>query len=163
MKVKIYFDGACNNHAQTKPMGIGVAVFIDDEYNEDLSIAIGINDGDIEDASTSNIAEWIGCVEAMKTAHAIKKENPNCSIQIYSDSQIITRQFNGMYQIKTQQFFKYKEQAKLLWLKMKIPLIEWIPRELNTYADKLSKEGIQIAHLKSKNEYSISTFRKGVQ
>lgn len=162
MNVKIYFDGACNNHAETKPMGIGVAVFIDGKYEEELCLAIGINDGDIEDPSTSNIAEWIGCVEAMKIAHAIKKEFSRCSIQVYSDSQIITRQFNGIYQIKKQEFFKYKEKAKLLWLKINMPFIEWIPRELNTHADKLSKEGIQIAYLKSKNEYSISTFRKGV-
>ncbi len=128
-------------------MGVGVAVWIDDCYEHELSLAIGLREGWEGDRSTSNIAEWIGCVEAMRAAKGLKKEYPQATIEIYSDSQLITNQFNDKFTIKQPEFHKYKtkakEYAKGVFGNGKE--IQWIRREFNKQADKLSKEGIELA------------------
>jgi ribonuclease HI len=46
-------------------MGLGIAVFINNEYCEELSKFVGVP-GKIN--NSSNLAEWMACVEALKLA-----------------------------------------------------------------------------------------------
>jgi len=146
MKVKIYFDGACLNIKDNRESltGCGVAVYIDEEYSEYFSKAFA------GDPGTSNLAEWCACVEAMKIGYEIselaKQLNEQCKIVVLSDSQVITRQFNGVYQIKENSFWSYFRDAKYFANKMEKNLhegsIHWVPREQNVKADILSKQGL---------------------
>lgn len=140
---RINFDGACHNKAgENNPMGVGIAVFKNDVYAEEESNAIhalDFNDG----KGTSNVAEWIGCVEAMRKACRIKRKFPDSKFTIYSDSQIIVYQFNQDYQIKKQEFIKYFNEAHKLAKISGIKNINWIPREENKEADQLSKQGLK--------------------
>jgi ribonuclease HI len=146
MTIELFFDGSCNNHLETKPMGIGLAVYFDKEYQADLSRAIKEEQGWQGDRSTNNIAEWIGCVEAMKMAYELKKEYPDAKFKVYSDSQIIARQYNGLYTIKNLEFVKYCAAARRYGHRI-VREVEWIPREKNQQADKLSKEGVNLKSL----------------
>lgn len=140
---KIFFDGACHNKVgQNNPMGIGIAVFLNGVYSPEHSNAIhaeGLN-GEL---GTSNIAEWKGCVEAMRKACSLKQKFPGSSFQIYSDSEVITKQFNGDYMIREAKFLKYKQEADKWAGRIVIKKILWIPREQNKEADILSKQGLK--------------------
>lgn len=145
IKVDIYFDGACKNvkGSRTEPTGCGVAVFINKEYSEEFS------KGFAGDPGTSNIAEWRACVEAMEIANDIQTllavEGDRANIDIYSDSQIVTRQYNGKYQISEVTFLNYFRKAKYFGDKAQVGSIRWIKREFNQKADELSKKGLQVA------------------
>lgn len=141
VEVDIYFDGACKNvkGSRSEPFGYGVAVFIDNEYSKVFSSYGGGKEG------TSNISEWEGCVAAMNTALEMTQLlNESLEINIFSDSQIITRQFNGEYQIIEPSFKQYFERAKKISEDFNINLrLCWIRRELNQEADRLSKLGLE--------------------
>lgn len=135
--IEIFQDGACYNHSEHHTaMGIGVAVFVDKEYQEELSRAIHIQDKE----GSSNVAEWLACVEALKIASELKCLN--CIIKIFSDSKIIVNQFNGIFAIKNDKFISYFKRAKDYAKSAKINSINWIPREQNRDADRLSKLGL---------------------
>lgn len=151
VKIDIYFDGACKNvkDSYKEPFGVGVAVFIDGEYSDVYSKSIWGAEG------TSNIAEWTGCIEAFGVAYLLHQiisgevhtsEPTRVSqpiITIYSDSQLITRQFNGEYQIKEQRFLPYYNESKrVVNLFDKDIKITWVPREQNWVADELSKRAL---------------------
>lgn len=142
--VKIFFDGACKNKKnEFAEIGVGVAVFVDGVYVDELSRCIG-DDGLIYGGGTSNIAEWAACVTAMTIAADIRRSYPLCHIRVFSDSQIISSQFNGQFRINKPQFKELYESAWNMASKAKVTSIEWIPREMNQEADRLSKEGLYL-------------------
>jgi ribonuclease HI len=144
MNIRINFDGACNNQLTLPAMGIGIAVFINGEYSEKFSNFIHQESSEIEKC-TSNIAEWYGCVEAMRKASALnlifRAARPK--FEIYSDSQIIANQFNERFDIKKVEFWNYFRKAKYFANKVGIKKVHWVPREKNKEADKLSKLGLK--------------------
>lgn len=160
--IAIHFDGACHNNAKLNcPMGLGVAVFIDTIYREDLSRAIGIenhhNDG------TSNIAEWLALCEALKIAVDLRRDfkDEQVKITIFGDSQLICNQFNLIWRINEEKFKEYFTLARQLNATARVGEILWVKRELNTQADELSKIGLQQIvrkryHIKGRHDDSDS-------
>lgn len=144
MRIDIYQDGSCNNHATLRSMGLGVAVFVDGNYEEDFSRAIGVEPALL---NSSNIAEWMACVEAMKIAKQLIEIYPHAQLYIFSDSQIITNQYNGTYRILHEEFRKHYTEARKYGIEAGIREITWVPRKKNQKADKLSKEGLQLVSL----------------
>lgn len=142
--IEIKFDGACHNKkGESSAMGIGIAIFFDGEYIEEESLAIQIVPKEVR--GTSNIAEWEGCVEAWKAALDLNKRYPGNEIKVFSDSQLISCQFNGEYSINEPSFHLYRNKA--LEYSNQISLdnkVNWIRREFNKEADKLSKTGLKI-------------------
>lgn len=141
--IEIFFDGACMpTTSKSKKTGIGVAVYIDKEYSEVWSIA---KEGD---NGTSNIAEWCGCVEAIKTLVELKPlvqalyPNDKLKIRIYSDSKLIVNQFNGTFNITHGKFLSYFKESRKLAEIIGFKYLLWVPRENNKQADNLSKIGI---------------------
>ena len=136
-RINIFFDGACRNQQNTNcPMGLGIAVFEDTNYNESLSRAILIENN--KDDGTSNLSEWLALCNALEIAASLRK-NFNGIIKIYGDSKIIVNQFNMIWRMNDEKFRKYFNRAKHFAALAKIVDIEWIPREKNTKADELSK------------------------
>jgi ribonuclease HI len=146
MHIRINFDGACNNHLIKKgidpPMGLGIAVFINNEYCEELSKFVGVP-GKIN--NTSNVAEWMACVEAFKLAAELFDSNHEDIFEIQSDSELITKQYNGVYDITKEHFKQYRREAKHHSSNANIRYlnIKWVKREFNKEADRLSKKGLQ--------------------
>lgn len=140
-KVEIFFDGACHNKSDTNcPMGLGIAVFIDDIYDENLSRAICVSDN--QDDGTSNIAEWLALINALQIAKDLRKHYQG-RIKVFGDSKIIINQFNLIWRMNDDKFRKYFNIARDLNATAKIGEALWIPREKNTKADELSKMGLQ--------------------
>lgn len=136
--IRVNMDASCDNNSKFKFMGIGVAVFVNEEYREDLSIMemYGTN-------GTNNIAEWRGLELALEHCSKLIGIYPNASISIYGDSQLVVRQFNGMYRVKQEHlkpFFRSCKKLILGDIGRHIKRVEWIPREQNKEADRLSKK-----------------------
>ena len=139
LDVSIFFDGACSNNG-AKVMGIGVIAKIH------LS---GVNIGEMYvvrnyGVGTSNEAEWMGCCEAMRLIKRVEEKYGKCdTIQVFSDSQVISSQFNGKYNINSEHLRKYYTLAIQLKEATNFKgYVKWIKRNFNQEADKMSKIGL---------------------
>lgn len=157
MLLQIHFDGAVSVSKIGCDMGIGVAVKIDGIYHEDLSKAIGVKGNE---ESSSNVSEWMACVEAFKLAVEYKEKDD--VVEIYSDSELITKQFNGEYEIRKESFRKHYREAMRHYHRLGLMSlkIKWIPRELNKEADRLSKIGLKLITCGEKDKSNIPEIRE---
>lgn len=144
--ISIYFDGACDNRSKLKVMGIGVAVFVDGFYREDLSYCEMIGA-----SGTSNIAEWSALNKALEIAEKLLsnrefKTAADVVFRLYGDSQLVVYQFNGKWAVKQEHLKEFYEaailKAKYTRLEKHLKGVYWIRREFNGQADILSKKAI---------------------
>lgn len=141
--LKLHFDAACKNTPNTNnPMGIGVAVFVDEEYREDLSLDINYTEYKID--GTNNVGEWLGLIDCIKHVKNFFSDlyPKDHLFYIYSDSQLVVKQFNGVYAVKKQHLKPLFIEAKTLSAELNI-LVQWVPREENQEADDLSKKALK--------------------
>lgn len=123
-----------------KYMGIGVAVFVNDEFDPDYSKGLFMGT-----QGTNNIAEWEALKKSLDIVLLLSKVHEDARFTIYGDSQLVVRQFNGVYRIRKPHLAPYFRECRLVALQIPEKVLEgviWIPREKNTEADKLSKAGI---------------------
>lgn len=130
---KIYHDGSCSNSGN-KEMGIGLVVWRNGEIHHEMFHNAG--------KGTSNVAEWIGCVLAMKAGMLLAAEEPECEIYVYSDSQLIVNQFSGEWRIKDEIFVGLKKKAVEYKIQMEANFkgLFWVRRNFNKEADVQSKK-----------------------
>jgi len=69
--------------------------------------------------------------------------NNNQKIIIRGDSQLVINQINGKYKVKAVKIIALYQKVKSLLSKFKDIKIEWIPRDKNKEADKLSNKACQ--------------------
>lgn len=139
--LRIYFDGAANNLIQPVYMGIGVAVYENDEYSKELSTAKFVGVG------TSNVAEYHAVIEAIEIALDYVAKHPRTKVSIYGDSQLIIYQILGNWEVKKSHLRTLHAQASNLLMQLgdNLHKLEWVRREYNQEADKLSKIGLHKA------------------
>ncbi len=125
----IYTDGACSGNPG--PMGIGFVIFDGDKiiYKESRAIGNG----------TNNTAEYTAVVEAVEKAISLGAK----SILVRSDSQLLVRQLNGKYRIRQPHLRRLKAELEGMLEEDMEVIFEHISRELNTIADKLSKDALK--------------------
>ena len=141
-QIVIKFDAACRNIPEENcPMGLGVAVFFDGEYQEDISIAEYFTT-ELPVLGTSNVGEWNALIRSLEVALSLRKHYSKNQIIILGDSKLIVNQVNLIYRVKEPNFVPFFNQARKLKQEAKIGDILWIPREKNTHADDLSKMGL---------------------
>jgi ribonuclease HI len=127
--VKLYTDGACRGNP-----GIGGAgaVLIDSKGNTLATCRkfLGI--------CTNNEAEYqaliLGLEEALKNHYR--------RLQIYMDSELLVKQINGAYQVKSPQLKTLMQEVKRLLSFLDEYVVEHIRRNLNSVADQLANEAI---------------------
>ena len=129
--LKIFIDGA----SQPNPGTGGVGIFIaNKEIEERISLPL-------EGTVTNNIAEYQALIICLETI--IKKELTYTTIEIFSDSQLICMQFNNKWKCKEKNLALLLIKAQGLKKEIKSAItVNYIPRELNTIADKLAKDAI---------------------
>ncbi len=129
--VKIFIDGAC----QPNPGNGGIGIYlITDKDKVEISRAL---DGTV----TNNIAEYRALIESLKLI--IEKNISDGEIQIFSDSKLVCMHFNKVWKCKDKKLIPLLREALELSEKIELPLtITLIPREENTVADRLAKDGI---------------------
>lgn len=124
-----YTDGASSNNPG--PAGIGIVFLQKEKIFHTVSSYIG--------RKTNNEAEYFAFIEAMKLSlgWGIK------SIKIYSDSELMVKQINGLYKVKQSNLQNLYNEAKSLIKSFNSFEIEHISRNLNFDADKLAKGAIE--------------------
>lgn len=135
--IKVYFDGACDNRSEAKYMGLGICAYKGSERLQAYDIALGAG------AGTSNQAEYLALMEALKLAARLYINYPKEGIVLYGDSELIVKQITGEYDCSSKLLKPLLKQAKDLWRKAySVKDVIWIPRIQNKEADVLSKLGL---------------------
>lgn len=125
MKAKIYCDGA--SRGNPGDAGIGCVVIFDNKKIE-ISEYIG--------KTTNNVAEYTALIKGLEEALKQKAQE----IEIFSDSELLVLQMNGIYKVRNKNLIPLYEKAKKLLSNFKKYQIFHIYRENNFIADKLAKE-----------------------
>jgi len=122
-------DGASRNNPG--PAAYGVAFRrADGTALKSLSKYIGVK--------TNNEAEYFGLIAALDyaLAHSISK------LRVRSDSELLVRQMQGHYKVKSALLRPLHEQARKLAAALAYFSIEHVPREQNREADALANEAL---------------------
>lgn len=123
--VKIYTDGASRGNPGPASIGVSFATTKDEEIST-LSEAIG--------NQTNNFAEYTALVRGLEVAIENNVEN----IWIRTDSQLMVRQLEGQYKVKSDSIKDLYAAAMKLLKKFTKVRIEHVMREENKRADELA-------------------------
>jgi probable phosphoglycerate mutase len=120
-----YIDGGSRGN----PGIAGYGVDVQDENGvsvASLSENLGIH--------TNNFAEYSALIGALRYA----LENGYDGLRAYADSELMVRQINGVYKVKSPDLQTLFREAKELISKLKSFSIHHVPREQNREADRLA-------------------------
>ncbi|HHT9121120.1 MAG TPA: ribonuclease HI family protein [Candidatus Hypogeohydataceae bacterium YC41] len=128
-EIILYIDGA----ARGNPGKAGIGVVLRDKKNkvmEEMGKYIG--------ETTNNVAEYRALLEGLKMALARGAKG----VEILSDSELVVRQIQGEYQVKSRSLLPLYQEAMKLLNNLSHWEIAHIPREQNTRADALANMAI---------------------
>jgi ribonuclease HI len=88
--------------------------------------------------ASNNVAEYSGLLAALEMAHEI---DPDCWILAKMDSKLVVEQMSGRWKIKHEDMQRLAAKARGIVNPRRVKY-QWIPRELNKDADRLSNEAM---------------------
>ncbi|MBI4801827.1 MAG: ribonuclease HI family protein [Elusimicrobia bacterium] len=123
-KLKIFIDGGSRGNPGR---GACAATFFDEKGSliEEESGYLG--------HCTNNFAEYNGLVLALSAAERLGA----AELKIFSDSELLVKQFNGKYKIKDAALKTLMVEIKELAAGFKSVTLSHVPRSRNAHADKL--------------------------
>lgn len=133
--LEIYIDGASQGNPGHS--GVGIVIYRDGLRIKNISNYIG--------TATNNVAEYTALIYALEEALLLKAK----SLKINTDSQLLARQLNKIYKVKHASIANLYNRAVHLLTGFEKVLINHIPRQKNSLADKLATEAIKLALVKS--------------
>lgn len=143
-KLEIFFDGLCQPY---NPGGIACYAFIikrqDKLHPNIIRSEFGLAAEPFTDNATNNVAEYTGIIKALEwllLQRRMPMDNYNAteSITIKGDSQLVIYQIKGRYKVKAMKIIPLYQKVMSLISKFNDVRLEWIPREKNSEADKLT-------------------------
>ncbi|MFF9601303.1 bifunctional RNase H/acid phosphatase [Streptomyces sp. NPDC014684] len=87
---------------------------------------------------TNNVAEYRGLLAGLRTAHAL---DPAARVHVRMDSKLVVEQMSGRWKIKHPDMKPLAAEANRVFPPGQVTY-EWIPRALNTHADRLANEAM---------------------
>ncbi len=90
--------------------------------------------------ATNNVAEYTSLVKALEAAKQIGAEQ----LTVFSDSELLVRQINGQYKVKSELIRPFFRQAISLLGEFKNWQVRHIPREKNEQADELVNQALNL-------------------
>ena len=123
---EIYIDGASDSKGIG---GIGVIMTSNGSIEERISRSVG--------KATNNEAEYLALITGLELA---LKHNFN-KISIYSDSELLVKQVKGIYRVKANNLKPLHDRVVNSLDSFGKYSLKWIPREKNSVADTLAKNG----------------------
>lgn len=127
--LKIYIDGASKGNPGKS--GVGIVIYKDNRLLKNISSYIG--------TATNNVAEYTALLYALEEALLLKAKR----LVINTDSQLLARQLNKVYKVKHENIINLYNRAVHLLTGFEKVLINHIPREENSQADKLATRAIK--------------------
>ncbi|NJC22520.1 putative phosphoglycerate mutase [Arthrobacter pigmenti] len=88
--------------------------------------------------ASNNVAEYSGLIAGLELAHEV---DPNCRILVKMDSKLVVEQMSGRWKIKHSDMQNLASKARRAVEPRRVRY-EWIPRERNKDADRLSNEAM---------------------
>jgi len=125
--------------------GAGV-VFLDSAQREVKTLSIYL--GEI----TNNAAEYRALILALEKARDLGVRR----LTIFSDSELLVRQFNGQYKVKNAGLRPHFEKAKKFQQEFEVLAISHVPREKNQRADQLARQAAFRRSLSQEEESSTA-------
>lgn len=132
MVLTAHIDGA--SRGNPGPAGIGYSIEKDGVMLEEYSEFIG--------QATNNTAEY----RALLAALGRLKELGGHQVTVFSDSELIVRQINGIYKVKNSKLQQLHRDAIYGILEFDSFRILHVPRDQNSHADGLANRALK-AHL----------------
>lgn len=127
--LEIYIDGASQGNPGKS--GVGIVIYKNGLRIKNISSYIGI--------ATNNFAEYTALIYALEEALLLKAK----SLKISTDSQLLARQLNKIYKVKHESIKNLYNRAVHLLTGFEKVIIQHIPREKNSLADKLATAAIR--------------------
>lgn len=121
----VYFDGASKGNPGVA--GAGAVLYDGDIEVYSESVFVGPK-------ATNNVAEYTGLLTGLRAALQLGKTN----IIVKGDSDLIIKQMNGKYQVKSPNLVKLYEEAKNLVAQFEKVTFIHVYRNLNKRADELA-------------------------
>jgi len=90
--------------------------------------------------NTNNVAEYTGVVKALEAAIKIGAKR----LIVFSDSQLLVRQINGEYKVKSEQIRPHFQQALEMLSRFEDWKVQYVCREKNKEADKLVNQSLNL-------------------
>ena len=129
-KILVYTDGA--SRGNPGPCALGVSVLDTDKnviHEESLYL---------EDSNTNNFAEYKAVICALELA----VKNKIKEIHLFSDSEFLIKQLNGLYKVKSKNIKPLFEECQKLIAQIPKSTFEHVRRELNSRADELANQAL---------------------
>ncbi len=125
----IHIDGASRGNPGPASVGVEIRT-ADDEVIGTFSETLG--------TATNNVAEYMALVVALEEAAVLKPKR----VRVYTDSELLAKQFNGEYKIKDPVIRLLALCAKRLLVHLKDCRVFHVRREENREADRLANEAL---------------------
>lgn len=127
-----FFDGACEPRNPGGNMGLGAIIYTDKKEFKSHSKFIPAHK-----CNSNNVAEYSSFKWLLETL--LKEGLHENIIHIYGDSKLVIMQMKGFWRIKFGHYVATANECKELLKSFTNISLKWIPREENTFADRLSK------------------------
>ncbi|WP_179474230.1 bifunctional RNase H/acid phosphatase [Mycolicibacterium vinylchloridicum] len=133
MKVLVEADGG--SRGNPGPAGYGCVVWSADHQTvlAEHGTAIGV--------TTNNVAEYRGLIAGLEEARALGANE----VAVSMDSKLVVEQMTGRWKVKHPAMAELQQQARALASTFDSVTYQWIPREQNSYADRLANEAMDAA------------------
>lgn len=147
--IEVYFDGLCQPY---NPGGTACYAFIiKNEEGNTIHREYGLAARN----STNNIAEYTGVIKALEWL--IENNYQNQTIVIMGDSLLVIHQIKKEFKVKAPTIIPLYRKAMSLISKFNHIQFEWIPREQNKEADRLTCRAYdEIVYLRTIYEQTIN-------
>jgi ribonuclease HI len=126
-KIKVFIDGACRGNPGYAATGV---IFYDASDN------IIYQGGYYLGQATNNIAEYMALIKALEKSQELGFKD----IEVFSDSQLLTKQIGGEYTVRNQQLKNLFIKVQELIEGFSSFSLDHIPREENFLADRVANE-----------------------
>ena len=129
MKVILHTDGASRGNPGQAGLGVVIAAE-DGQVLTELSEYLG--------TVTNNSAEYQALIRGLEEA----KNLGATEVEVFTDSELMTRQIGGQYKVKNAGLIPLYQKAKSLLNGFKVGQVNHVRREYNKAADKLANIAI---------------------
>jgi len=129
--IEAYFDGLC----EPNPGGVATFGFVIKRDGKKIHEGHGLAGTPKTPQATNNVAEYTGLIRALEWLRSQKIKEP---VVVRGDSDLIIKQVRGEYKVKSPLLAPLHGQATALMEKLPDVTLEWVARERNADADRLT-------------------------
>jgi len=128
VELTIFTDGASRNNPGES--GAGIYILRNGKPFEQIARYLG--------TTTNNVAEYTAAIIGLE--HAVKVGARR--VNLYADSELLVKQLNGQYKVKSEGLKPLHAKAKELIARIGTVAVKYIPRDMNKEADALANRAI---------------------